>query len=101
MRKKWLFKYVLPVFIITLLAGGVALAQGGYTLGRGPVAGGGYIVSTGPPYSLGGTIGQPDAGSMSGSGAGGDFTLGGGFWGGGASSSTYRIYLPLILKNYP
>ncbi len=100
MRKKWLFKYVLVVFIITLLTGGVALAQGGYDLNRGVVSGGGYIASTGGSYSLGGSIGQPDAGAMS----GGNYTLGGGFWGGGEvqfASPTQQVYLPVTLKNSP
>src|SRR5215471_8224864 len=38
---------------------------------------GGGGTSTGGVYSLSGTIGQPDAGHMS----GGNFTLDGGFWG--------------------
>ena len=57
------------------------------------VDGGGATFSTGGPYSLGGTIGQPDAGVMS----GGSYTLAGGFWGGTAIN--YNIYLPLVLKN--
>lgn len=44
------------------------------------IDGGGFTYSTGGEFSLGGTIGQPDAGVMS----GGDFSLGGGFWHGGA-----------------
>jgi hypothetical protein len=39
---------------------------------------GGGGTSTGGPYSLSGTIGQPDAGRLS----GGNFVLDGGFWGG-------------------
>src|SRR6266487_6201267 len=35
------------------------------------------VTSTGGVYSVSGTIGQPDAGKMS----GGNFTLDGGFWG--------------------
>lgn len=40
------------------------------------IDGGGVMRSTGGDFELSGTIGQPDAGSMS----GGDFTLTGGFW---------------------
>jgi len=47
-----------------------------YTMDWFTVEGGGGTSSSGP-YSLCGTIGQPDAGVMS----GGDFTLQGGFWG--------------------
>ena len=45
------------------------------------VDGGGAAFSSGGGYELGGAIGQPDAGTLS----GGDFTLGGGFWGGGVA----------------
>jgi hypothetical protein len=41
MKKRWLLKYALPVFIAALFASGVALAQG-YTLSRGTVDGGGW-----------------------------------------------------------
>ena len=54
--------------------------------------GGGATFSTGGGYSLGGTIGQPDAGSLS----GGSYTLNGGFWGGAVAS--YKVYLPVILR---
>lgn len=79
-----------------LLLASVALAQsgGGYDLSWNTVDGGGYTFSAGGDYTLGGTIGQPDAGLL----IGGDYTLGGGFWGGGAVAQ-YRIYLPLALRN--
>jgi len=44
---------------------------------------GGHTFSTGAGYALGGTCGQPDAGSTSGS----TYTLHGGFWLGGAAPS--------------
>ncbi len=101
MKKKWLLKYVLPVFIVALFASGAALAQG-YTLTRGTVdGGGGASTSSGSSYTLSGTIGQPDAGSMSGGSGNSTFTLGGGFWGGGqpsATTSNYQVYLPLIIR---
>ena len=73
-----------------------ALAQmgGGYDLTWSTVDGGGYTWSEGGGYSLGGTIGQPDAGVLS----GGGYTLAGGFWGGAVAR--YSIYLPLVLRNY-
>jgi len=40
--------------------------------------------SSGGGYSLGGTIGQPDAGTLS----GGGYTLNGGFWSGAALTTT-------------
>ena len=53
---------------------------------------GGTTFSAGSNYALGGTIGQPDAGLMSGSA----YTLVGGFWVGAAAN--YNAYLPLIWK---
>jgi hypothetical protein len=51
-------------------------ARGQYSLDWSTTDGGGGT-STGGVYSVTGTIGQPDAGKMS----GGNFTLHGGFWG--------------------
>lgn len=70
-----------------------AAPQDVYTIDWYTIDGGGTSFSTGGPYSLGGTIGQPDAGLM----GGGSFTLVGGFWGG--SIINYNVYLPLVLKN--
>jgi hypothetical protein len=67
----------------------------GYDLTWWTVDGGGATFSTGGAYSLGGTASQPDAGLL----AGGDYTLGGGFWGGGAPpGERYWIYLPLVVN---
>jgi hypothetical protein len=57
------------------------------------IDGGGETFSTSAQYSVGGTIGQPDAGHM----LGGGYTLSGGFWLGAVAN--YNIYLPLVLKN--
>jgi hypothetical protein len=51
-------------------------AWGQYSIDWSTIDGGGGT-STGGVYSVTGTIGQPDAGKMS----GGNFTLDGGFWG--------------------
>ncbi len=68
--------------------------QSGYDLSWYTIDGGGATFSTGGSYSLGGTIGQADAGVLS----GGTYQLNGGFWG-GASIANYTIYLPLVVKN--
>lgn len=65
----------------------------GYDLSWYTIDGGGATISTGGSYSLGGSIGQPDAGALN----GGTYQLNGGFWGG--SSINYNIYLPLVMKN--
>jgi hypothetical protein len=65
----------------------------GYDLTWSTIDGGGVRNATGGAYTLGGTIGQPDASvAMN----GGDYTLAGGFWGVGASQ--YKVYLPLVVK---
>lgn len=86
---------------LAVLALAVSLAQsgtsvsaqsgGGYDLEWNTIDGGGAMFSTGGGYSLGGTLGQPDAGVLS----GGGYTLAGGFWVGGVM---WRIYLPMVLK---
>ena len=68
--------------------------QSGYSIDWYTIDGGGTTFSVGGSYSLGGSIGQPDAGSLS----SGSYTLNGGFWGG--ASINYSIYLPLVLKNF-
>jgi hypothetical protein len=64
---------------------------GGYDLTWSTIDGGGGH-SSGGAYSLGGTIGQPDAGTL----GGGKYQLVGGFWGGAASGA--KIYLPLVRR---
>ena len=69
---------------ITAIGIVVAARAGGETAGVPPefdlswftIDGGGVMRSTGGDFELSGTIGQPDAGAMS----GGNFTLNGGFW---------------------
>jgi hypothetical protein len=89
------FECALLVFIIALLAGGAALAQSGngYDLSWWTVDGGGHTVSSGGDYTLGGTIGQPDASTLT----GGGYTLAAGFWAGGGVVAGYDVYLPLVV----
>jgi len=93
------------VAALLLITGGVTLAQGGYDLSWWTADGGGYTFpgqvartgSTGPGYWLGGTVGQPDAGVLTGPG----YILTGGFWSGAAVTDVYQVYLPVILRTYP
>jgi len=95
-------KVLLALAALLALVLGVVAASAqtgdGYDLSWNTIDGGAATFSEGGGYALGGTIGQPDAGEMS----GGDYTLQGGFWGGIVSivEYYYRVYLPLILKNY-
>jgi hypothetical protein len=66
-----------------------------YDLDWNTIDGGGYTFSIGGPYTLGGTIGQPDAGLL----LGGGYGLAGGFWGMGWTP--LRVYLPIVLRNAP
>lgn len=92
MRKRAILLTILV--LLALLAFATAtLAQTGYDLSWWTVDGGGGTSSAAGGYSLVGTVGQPDAGLLS----GGSYTLAGGFWGGGADQ--YRLYLPLVLRN--
>ena len=81
--------------VALLLLTGFAFAINDFTSSWWTVDGGGGTFSTGGDYTLGGTIGQPDAGLL----AGGDYTLGGGFWGGGELQTPPRyIYLPITVR---
>jgi hypothetical protein len=106
MKGRRRFRIAVLLFLLAWLAGSVALAQSGNRPSTSPTAGydltwytvdaGGHTLSTGGDYTLGGTVGQPDPGLMS----GGTYVLGGGFWGGGAVQvPNCEIYLPLILRN--
>src|SRR4051794_25349152 len=74
--------------VVVLLAASVAAAYaqtgGGFDMSWSTVDAGGGTFSTGGPYTWGATIGQPDAGTLS----GGNYTFQGGFWGVAASTPT-------------
>ena len=72
----------------------VALAQGGYSMTRSVIAGGGGV-SGGGSYDLEGTIGQPATGVSS----QGEYHVASGFW--GLVHSFFDVYLPLVLRNSP
>jgi hypothetical protein len=86
--------------VLVIIGGGVVAQEGyqvarsGYDLSWWTAGGGGYTFSTSGNYSLGGTVGQPDAGLLTGLG----YTLAGGFWSG--VGQPYRVYLPLVMRNY-
>lgn len=83
------------VVLVALLLGlwtGVAAAQmgGSFNLTWNTIDGGGATFSSGGGYELGGTIGQADAGAMS----GGVYALQGGFW----SPPGYLVHTPILRK---
>ena len=95
-RNRFTLTVVVLGLVVLLLVAATVQAQtgGGYDLTWNTIDGGGAMPggSIGGSYSLGGTIGQPDAGALS----GGGYTLNGGFWGGAVPN--YNVYLPLVLK---
>ena len=71
MKTRWLL-----ILALVSLAGSATVGAQTYAIDWFTIDGGGGT-STGGVYSVSGTIGQPDAGRMS----GGDYTIAGGFWG--------------------
>jgi hypothetical protein len=99
MRKILHVAGVIVVMLVVLTALVLALGRssvtvvsgqtgGGYDLTWSSIDGGGYMFSTGQGYSLGGTIGQTDAGVLNGE----NYTMAGGFWGGISSTSHFFAY---------
>jgi hypothetical protein len=82
-----------PVALADIASNKSKAAQS-YEISWWTVNGGGATGNHGGDYTLGSTAGQPDAGLL----AGGDYTLGGGFWAGGAAEM-YSVYLPLVLSH--
>jgi hypothetical protein len=91
--KKILVLGMLILLILSLAS--FALAAGSYDLSWWTVDGGGGT-SSGNGYTLNGTLGQPDAGTVA---SGGGYTLAGGFWHGGVVTTLMmKIYLPLEIR---
>jgi hypothetical protein len=89
---------VLPTALLCfLLLVGVALAQtsASYDLTWNVIAGGGGPISGGG-YAINSTIGQPVVGVAKEAG----YELCSGFWCSELVAVEYRIYLPVVLKNY-
>jgi hypothetical protein len=83
------------VLVLILFVSGTALAAVSYDLSWWTVDGGGGT-SSGNGYTLNGSLGQPDAGTVA---SGGGYTLAGGFWHGGvATPAEMKIYLPLTVR---
>jgi hypothetical protein len=86
---------IIVVAQVLLFFVSIALAQG-YDLLWWTVDGGGGTTSQGGNYALSGTMGQPDAGLMS----GGSYTLRGGFWRNAGGSGRGTDYLPIVVKKH-
>jgi hypothetical protein len=88
---------IVLIAVALLPFAGVTVAQEGYEIDWWTVDGGGYALSTGDGYVLGGSAGQPDAGLLTGE----TYLLSGGFWGGAPAIARYRVYLPVVLRGSP
>ena len=79
------------ILLILLLGVSVAHAGGGYDLSWWTSDGGGGL-SSGPVYTLNGTIGQPEGGRNLTNGA---YTLYGGFW---HPAGNHSVFIPVVAK---
>jgi hypothetical protein len=84
---------MLVLLLATLVLTSLALASGSYSINWWVIGGGGGRAESGN-YSLDFTIGQPVVGVATDTG----YELCSGFWCGAVVE--YKIYLPIVLKNY-
>src|SRR5258705_3751236 len=82
------------LFLVVLAVAAPALRAQNYSIDWFTIDGGGGA-STGGVYSVSGTIGQPDAGRMS----GGSYTMDGGFWGAIAIQTPGAPLLSIMQSN--
>jgi hypothetical protein len=83
------------VLALSLLLVGTVLANGSATLSW-QVLSGGASDSTAEGVALHATLGQPVVGAVS--STDGSITVGQGMWPGGAATTQYKNYLPLVLR---
>jgi hypothetical protein len=82
------------VLLAFLASGTLVLAQTGVFSLPWYTIDGGAASSHGGDFALSGTVGQPDAGALS----GGVFTLAGGFGGGVMPIMEQQVFLPMITR---
>jgi hypothetical protein len=103
MTRMRLFSLVAVLVVVGLVAAAIGTARvataqtgGGYDLTWSTVDGGGGS-SSGGEFTVDGTVGQHDAGTLS----GGTYALAGGFWSGvtgGVTAVMNSLFLPLIIR---
>ena len=88
-------KYIVALLVLGLLSVTLALAAPqAFSLPWWTVDSGGGA-SQGGAYTLTGTIGQPEAGTLL---SGNVYTLAGGFWGTGSPYTGIEIFLPIVTR---
>lgn len=93
MIKKRMVFMVVGVLLV-LLVGAALAAPNTFSIPWWTIDGGGGN-SQGVEYTVSGTIGQPDTSPLM---SGGDFTIVGGYWGGGALLAQSQLYLPIVTR---
>ena len=94
-QKRILILLAILVLLIALAqSNSIISAQSGgtYDLTWNTIGGGGTMSASGGTYTLSGTIGQSEAGMVS----GGPYALNGGFW--GLFESLSKLFLPLLRR---
>ena len=86
--------FTLAGLLALILVSVVLAAPQAFDLSWWTVDGGGGS-SEGGDYALSGSIGQPDTSPLM---SGGDFTIVGGYWGGGALLAQNQLYLPIVTR---
>ncbi|MCK5427994.1 MAG: hypothetical protein KAI94_00905 [Anaerolineales bacterium] len=94
MNKRRLYALSIALLCVLLVAGAAWAAPQAFDLSWWTVDGGGGTSSSGD-FALSGTIGQPDTSPLM---SGGDFTIVGGYWGGGALLAQNQLYLPIVTR---
>ncbi len=84
----------LAALLALILVSVVLAAPQAFDLSWWTVDGGGGT-SSGGEFALSGTIGQPEVGYQM---TGGDYSLAGGYWGGGALLAQNQLYRPIVTR---
>lgn len=94
---RYLTIVAITIVAVALIAGTVLAGHGGYHLDWWTADGGGAVgmQSGDGTYTLSGTAGQPDAGTLESSD--GSYTIAGGFWAGGAGTD-HSVFIPVVIK---
>jgi len=94
MKQKILLTLVLVILLLAAASAAYARLDG-FSVNWWTVDGGGGT-SSGNGYTLNGTLGQPDAGTIA---SGNGYTLAGGFWHGGVVAAVQlKLYLPVVVR---
>ena len=87
----WTFLFVILLLILIVTGSVIAQSGGRFQITQFHTGSGGEL--HGGSYTMRSTVGQPEAGVL----RGGDYELGGGYWGGGEPQYfIYQLFLPAV-----